>query len=364
MITHDESLAEEKIKHKRRDFFISALTLIVLLTFNFVIWQVIKVNFFVQARNNVKEYTEDIAYLFKQKQAKYLIYLNSVRSFFSSVDNITRDQFQAYSDKLFNGIVGDGKEIKRIVFVEKADKRSVFEQKIKSEPTKIPNQFYYFTIFPEGERSQYYVINYVYPFENNKNVFGYDILAHNKFSSFVREAVDNNATVITDNHIFVADEKILMIAPIYFNNISTLRSVEERRKYLKGFVILFLNPDRSFENIFEYQENYKVNYSLYDGKLNWQQIKLAKPIYEEINDGYRKYRKADQVVFKNLEDIEINGKKYTLIVDAAYVNQQNLFEKYFPDVYLVLSDLVILVYFYIMIHTRSCNDITNNEEEN
>lgn len=147
-------------------------------------------------------------------------------------------------------------EIQSVGYIERVDHahKDAFIEKVRAEG------FSDFVIKPEGQRDQYYVVNYLEPVEGNEAAFGFDLGSNPNRLEALEEARDRNRFSITSPISLVQDNEaspaFLGAIPIYVNG-SKIDSVTERRENLQGYISavfkaedLFLKND--FDNVLRY----------------------------------------------------------------------------------------------------------------
>lgn len=95
-----------------------------------------------------------------------------------------------------------------------------------------------------SEREVYAPITYVYPFELNQMVLGFDLMSNGQRRSAMLQARDSGKMVATERIHLLQDEDspiaaFLWFAPIYENR-APLNTVQQRRQHHLGFVLLVL----------------------------------------------------------------------------------------------------------------------------
>ncbi|MFA6005525.1 MAG: CHASE domain-containing protein [Patescibacteria group bacterium] len=309
-----------------------------------------------KARENFKEYSND-ATLFVNAQLRYFYsILDFGDALFKSSTDVNRSEFENFYRKLVLKENVGVDTINLISYIQKVDHKQEFEKKVKTEQTNPPLLNYSFSIYPSGDRPEYWIINYLVPSAPNRKYFGYDILSDPEFVSYFKEAAQADVIVATDRKVFVDKEQLLLIKPVYTNNMQ-IRTIEERMAALNGFVVLFLNPDNIFTNTAEYlKENFNVNLKVGFGHVQMDQIKAAVPFYENSHptpllsdDTENDWVEAS---YSKLADKEI-----TVITDTAIREQLGLFEGVISDVIFAVSSLITLIFFLLVV------DINNQTSE-
>jgi signal transduction histidine kinase/DNA-binding response OmpR family regulator len=170
----------------------------------------------------------------------YLDALRATRALFTASDSVGRNEFANFSAGLdpathFPGIVG-------ITFVRRvagAD-RAAYVDRVRGDTSVTAEGYPYFEIWPAGDRSEYFVYEYLEPFLANSPTFGYDVGTDPIRRAALERARDTGAPVVTSRLHLIADTAntpaFLMFMPIYTNQRPT-ETVEQRREALEGFIV-------------------------------------------------------------------------------------------------------------------------------
>jgi CHASE1-domain containing sensor protein len=338
-----------KKNEMKSDLYIVIILLMFLLTINFFIWQFLKNNFFTKTKSDINIISFHLAKDIEKKFEKYIELLNFGNYFFQASQLVERDEFLNYYQTPIQKYIESNQDIVMISFVEKTNKRDDFEKRIKSETTVPVNQFFYFSVYPDSASTDKYVVNYIYPWEENKRYFGYDIKSDVVFSSYFTEALEKETFVITDPGVFVNVNRLLFIQPVY-NNGSPTRTIEERKAAIKGFIVLFLDSEKMFDNIVNNKDYEGIDIAIYNGKYSIGTINSHKPIYSQKNISLDKKEIIDDVEYPI-----IGNRTYSVYVRADISSKQNIFEKYFPDINIIVANLIVIGFIIIFIQIKSHN---------
>ena len=340
---------EQKSSIQRKNYYISIIFLIFLLAFCFVIWKITKSHFTNKAEENFIEYSHDIESYYDSQLENLYTYLDFGGSLFNVDNQITRKNFEDFYSETVDGHNKKYDNINFITYVERVTNKDQFEQRIKSEVTDPPLKNIFFSVYPKKDKSEYWVINYMLPNDPNKAYFGYDILSDAGFSDYFKKAAQERIIVVTEPKIFVNNQQILIIKPIY-NPKLPIRNGEERLRALNGFSVLFVNPNKLFASLSELSANkYNINIHVYLNHLEESQIATHKPIYEDIYDNLN-YLKIDKT--EKLENIfydHLGDKEITIYIDTDIDNQLGPLEGIVTDVIFVTTSILILGFFLTMV---------------
>ncbi len=176
----------------------------------------------------------------QQRLDSYLDMIRAPRALFASSDDVTRSEWAAFVAGLdpaarFPGIVG-------MTFVRRVTgaERAAYIEHVRTDTTMTPEGYPYFDIWPEGNRPEYFIYEYLEPFMQNVPTFGYDVGSEPTRRAALEGARDKGRPVITERLHLVADAEetaaFLIFMPIYRNG-ATVGTVAERREALTGFIV-------------------------------------------------------------------------------------------------------------------------------
>lgn len=178
--------------------------------------------------------------------------LNGGRGLYAASKMVDRDEFSAFlraqgAFATLPGLVGIG-------FVERvpqADK-AAFLERVRADTTLRPGGYPTFTIQPEGEREEYFVVTYLEPHERNESVFGFDLGTDPLRRHILERARDTGQVVMSPRMILLTgsghDVGFLVAVPIYRNHLPH-ETVEERRAALHGFILGGLDAETFFASV-------------------------------------------------------------------------------------------------------------------
>lgn len=331
----------------RQNFYISIIFLIILLLFNFVVWQVNKSHYIGKAKDMFNEYSRDIKLLISRDLESYYHTLLSNEAFFKSHPAVTRSEFESFNATSVDKNNTSVPAIELIAYVQKTDDKTEFEKKIRAEQTNPPLQNYAFTVYPAGDQSQSWVINYMTPKNRNRSYFGYDVLTDSEFSSDFMQAAETGKMVVTNRKILIDKETILLIKPVYINNMPA-RTQDERVKALSGFVVIFLNPEDLFaKTADDIEEDYQIGLKVSIGHLRKNQIQSADSLFEDARAMNLLSHERDKM-FETLTYGTFADKEITILTTAVVSEQLGVFEGIVSDAIFAISNLITIVFFLLV----------------
>ncbi len=184
---------------------------------------------------------------------KYINILYGMRGLFAASQKVDRNDFRAYVNSLpieekFPGI----QALEFIARVPLEDKK-IFMQDVRDDIEGMISEGYPdFIIYPEGKREEYFVVTYIEPFKGNEEAFGFDLFSNPARKMALEEARDTNTPVATAP-IRLVQEKgeqagFLIFLPLYKDGVS-VKTVQERREALNGFVLAVFRASDFFESL-------------------------------------------------------------------------------------------------------------------
>ena len=127
------------------------------------------------ARLRFRADTDEARVAIQQRLDTYLDMIRAPRALFASSDEVTRDEWSAFVTGLdpagrFPGIVG-------MTFVRRVSDhaRETYIDRVRHDTSVVSEGYPYFDIWPPGQRSEYFVYEYLEPFLPNVPTFGYDV---------------------------------------------------------------------------------------------------------------------------------------------------------------------------------------------
>ena len=168
--------------------------------------------------------------------AEILVGLNS---FMTVLPDVGRDQFNAFLSS--SEILARFPGVQAVEFTRKvtsANKGS-FEESVREDNTLDPDGYPDFSIHPEGDRSVYYIVDYVEPLVGNEAAFGFDLGSNPARLAAVQQAIDTGeATATAPIHLVQesGDQQGFLLLLAVYQTDELPVSVDERRQSSIGLV--------------------------------------------------------------------------------------------------------------------------------
>jgi len=167
--------------------------------------------------------------------------LLALERFFAATPVVTRTAFHTFVEKTFRYYPGI-QALEWLPYVA-GGQRQAFESAIRREgfphfvitQRNARNQ-----VVPAARRKSYVPVAYVAPFAGNESAFGYDVSSNPTRRAALNRARDTGRPVMTGRITLVQERGrqagALVFRPVYVNG-QPLDTVQQRRRYLRGFVL-------------------------------------------------------------------------------------------------------------------------------
>ncbi|MBF0274325.1 MAG: CHASE domain-containing protein [Nitrospinae bacterium] len=142
----------------------------------------------VNLKNEFFNRARDISEELKHNVKVHVEQLYAGKALFGSSDYVSRGEWESFYysmqlQKRYPGI----KSFAFVRFVNNAEKNE-FINRVRTEKSTIATGYPDFTIFPEGERENYFVIDYVDPWVGNEYKHGFDIKTNKEYIEAINES--------------------------------------------------------------------------------------------------------------------------------------------------------------------------------
>ncbi len=172
-----------------------------------------------------------------QRMSAHLQVLRGAAAFFEASDQVSRDEWRRYVDRLqLGGNLHGAQGLGLALLVTSGDK-TAFEERLREDGIS-PHE-----IRPPGGREQYSVVTYLEPQnERNRRGIGYDMLIDAARRAAMERARDSGLPALTDKVILKQEPSgpqrqpgFMIYLPVYRTDLPR-NTVEQRRAALVGFV--------------------------------------------------------------------------------------------------------------------------------
>ncbi len=284
-----------------------------------------------------------LAQSINNKIARDIYILSSVQGFFQHSTEVTRSEFQVYSEALllrerYPGIIGLG----YLQYVPDKQK-DTFIASVRNDRSVNSQGYPSFTVFPQRTASEYLVLTYVYPEEINMGSMGFDFLSDAKRRETVRQAVVMGAARATGRIDLQPDigPGFLIILPVFESGLP-VGTPEEREHAVKGFVGVSIRGDSTFlAGVTDMLVPQK------DIRLDIVDVSDADPmpLYS-----YNTAAVSGESIIGKETTIDVGGRKWLLRFSATGRFRLSRIEQTVPGLIIIVGLLIALLLF-ILIHS-------------
>lgn len=205
----------------------------------------------------------------------YMQALLAGKGFFEGSTHVDLEEWKAFVnaqqiEKNFPGMLGMG-----TIEIVTQQTHDAFIKAMKKEHGT-------FTIHPQSDAEEYYVINFIEPLAPNKEALGLNIAFEENRYAAANRAMETGKPAITEHITLVQDSKktpgFLLLMPMYDSS-AIAPTDKERRKHFKRWIYTPFIAKQLFDHLTEAQNAY-FHFRVYDGT----EAKTEKLIYESMKD--------------------------------------------------------------------------------
>lgn len=327
-----------------KNYKASAWLLVLLLLTFFISWtmQQQAVSFAQAAFDaQVEELTQSLELRMRDHEQLLL----GAKGLYEASKSVERDEFHLYVNSLDISQKYPGVQV--VGFSE-----WILPEKLMTVTRRVQAEgFPQFTIYPQGERTNYTAIVYVEPFSGrNLAAFGFDMFSEATRRQAMSAAVDANqaklsgkVTLMQENQGAIQAGSLLYL-PVFKKNMP-LTSSAERWNALDGFVYAAFRMGDFIDGVLQAQ-NFNVDFTLYAG--------AAINANQELYHSSKAQDESFSPTYIKTTQLNLYGQSWTLRVGSNKTFEQK-HKSYFPIVVLVLGifiDFLFFVMFYILANQR------------
>ncbi len=275
-----------------------------------------------------------------KKMGLYVLALQGIRGLFAASNSVERNEFATYLQRVdirknYPGLV-------HIEFVQRVTKEEK-ETFVRDTRASLP-QFSNFSIWPESDRDEFWIINYAEP-ELPQKIFGFDVLSNPQRKEAYVRARDTGLPTMTDTLILKQDSEtnnqnsFLITVPVYKNG-SPTETAEEKRAALKGFLTAVFRASELFSEIFKstHAEDSVSIDILFDSDSEVRPAQGA----AYINNPTKKEGRLNAASFDQINSINVGGRNWAIHFHAPSDFGITKTEKRIPY-YVFISGMIISV---------------------
>lgn len=279
----------------------------------------------------------------------YLPMALGIRIFFETGDGITANEWSTYIQRL--KLIDKYPAISSINYIERVreENRDIFVSQLQSDKSLPPN-YSSFDIHPRDEKSEYYVVKYVEPFNGHEETVGFDLSSDQKQLELLNSVRDEDPTSTGRvTLITTPGEGFEITLPVYRSG-SPPVTIEDRRQALKGFVQVKFAGDKLFQDIFDAVNLINLNFEVFSGLPGKENLLYtqAQPL-STSNQDYRSGMKLS-------ETFEFNNQTWYLVAQDTQDFKLTPSQERLPLIVLgsglVFSFLFLGIYLYMLKHNN------------
>ncbi len=222
-------------------------------------------------------------------------------------------------------------------FVDIVGKQDIESYTRRTKVTERDNPLYEsFFIFPKLDNAQVYPVRLLYTFDQDVALLlGYDVGSSPAVSSALIEAVRTGKPAFSEvtylKLLVPSSDKVgyVVAMPVYSEGIAVDYPIEQRNKYMTGFVGVWIDQNKLFGGLSSRGEDNRplVRYDVYDGE-----VAIQKGIF-------------DDSVKQSQREISLIGKKFKIIFSGSEEYKLPFFQENLP-LFTLITGLVIIFMWY------------------
>lgn len=202
---------------------------------------------------------------------EYFAVLNGSQGLFSASDEVNRNEFHRYFDTV--GLTNRYPGFSGVLFTQNVtpDQREDFIEAVRKDTLFEPDGYPNFTIKPEGERPEYFVVNFIYPNQTaTSSSFGLDLSTNADRGPAIVKARDTGEAIVTQPTRLLTSQSagFIIFSPLYKFGMPT-STLEQRRAAFVGTTNGVIGSDRFFQNVFVDESLFRnIELTLYDASAS------------------------------------------------------------------------------------------------
>lgn len=275
----------------------------------FCVWQFTDKNLDQRAKARFDNQRKSIQLRIQKRLDLYVSALYGVKAFFAASQEVNRAEWAAFMKS--QAILNRYPSLLAIKYVERitAEEKEGFVSRVRSDTTSHYGGYPDFSIYPNQDRPEAYVVNYLYPFEENKMLFGLDMSSDPVYWEVMEEARDKNESAFTPKLTLRPQSQVgfLIFMPVYRNHLP-VKTIQDRRLALKGFIVSAVSADRLFRDLYDDYAGYKnIDFEIFDGDI----LSKENLLYDS-NDSFSMDDPGAKARFGVSVPLNVQGRTWTL----------------------------------------------------
>lgn len=254
--------------------------------------------------------------------------LRGIQGFFYGTDELTRDKFRRYIYKLdlqqrYRGI--QAFTFSRYV---PAAQRTAFEAQVRRDTSLDPNGYPHFSVKPESDRTEHFVVDFLEPMAGNEQALGLDLGFEPKRRQAVERARDTGGLAATGRIELLADLEdttgFLLALPVYRLG-AIVQTREQRREAFLGAVTAVFRMNDLMRGVFGAQMLRELDIEIYDVSMGTAPEaphlhSTGHLLFDSDTTSHgpslRAYHGAKDARFRKIMSIDVGGDHWHLVTTA------------------------------------------------
>jgi len=223
------------------------------LSISVAVWRNAENNLVLETRLRFDASSSQALAALQRRIEAYQALLRGMQGLFIASEQVDRRQFQRYSANLLGQLRIPG--IRALHFTRHVlhPDKAAFVAAVRQDRSLDKNGYPDFSIRPESRQDDYFVIDYIEPFDENRRAFGLDASSQVVNRESFLTARDTGNSSITPPFQLIqtrqGERGLVLRAPVYLYG-APLTTVAERRRAFVGLVGISLNANDIFSDIF------------------------------------------------------------------------------------------------------------------
>lgn len=284
------------------------LVLVVSLTVTAWAWEITAASVAQRAQAHFDRVVENLKSRISSRLEAYEVMLLGAQGLFEASNTVTRQEWHEFVgmfklDEKYPGIQGLSHSMR-----VPAAKLKDFEKSARASGAAG------FSVYPKGERDEYWVVTYIEPLARNTRALGYDPGTGPVTRLAMERARDTGLPSITGRLYLVQDDEpragFVIFAPIYRNGVPH-QTVAERRAATQGWVAAVFRVSDFIEHVIK-SGFPDANVEVYDGTT----VSRENLLYAKDGDG-QATRKNNPAELAQFAMLDVFGRTWTIYVTAT-----------------------------------------------
>ncbi len=232
---------------------VACLVLALGLAISYSLWRIANANQDREARSHFEASSNMALAGIQRRVDEFETLLLGMQGLFIASERVDRREFQRYFNNLRGQLRIPG--IRAVHFTRRVleAEKAAYISSVRNDHSLSASGFPNFSIHPDSARGEYFVIEYIEPFEENQLAFGLDALSQSVNRESFLAARDSGQVSFTQPFQLVQTargERGMVLRASVYRYGALLRTVEERRRAFVGLVGISLNANEIFRDVF------------------------------------------------------------------------------------------------------------------